>query len=208
MNRMVVAAAVVIASSSGLQASIVYTSQNRFVTARAEAALGTVVDTHTITAPDFGPFDASVSAEAIDPIFMVSGFGRASQHSTLDPLGFEVNGDWSGGRTGQGASGGGTSSFSIAFTLAEPLDYTFTVSAIPGLFYMFTGPDGFTLTELGTFTGVLQPGEYFVSAAVSGSAGFPPSGGGFAMELIVVPGPGGVILPVLGLAGLRRRRGW
>ncbi|MCC6679253.1 MAG: hypothetical protein IT436_19170 [Phycisphaerales bacterium] len=204
MNRIAMVMGAVAATTPTLWASIVYTSQNRFIRARGEASLGSIVDEHTITAPDFGPFDQSIEAEAVDPFTMISGWGRAQQESILDPLHIGVNGQWSGGRTGQGASGGGTSSFSVNFTLDEAADYVFTATAVPGMFYIFGGPDGFALTTLGTFSGTLAPGDYFMSGAVTGSAGFPPSGGGFTMDLVIVPGPGAAL--VLATVFLARRR--
>lgn len=204
MNLIAMMIGAVAITTSSSWASIVYTSQSRSITARGEAGLGSIVDEHTVTAPDFGPFDRAVTAEAIDPFTMVSGWGRAQQDSVLDPFHIAVNGQWSGGRTGQGASGGGASNFAVSFTLPEAVDYVFTATAVPGLFYTFAGPDGFALTELGTFSGTLAPGDYWMMASVSGSAGFPPSGGGFSMDLAIVPGPGAFGLLALAMVGRRR----
>lgn len=206
MIRTLTMTGAVVAMTPTLWGSIVYTSQARYIRARGEAALGSIVDEHTLTAPDFSPFDESVSAEAIDPFAMVSGWGRARQQSTLEPTSIFVVGEWAGGRTGQGASGGGTSSFAVNFTLDEAAEYAFSASAVPGMFYVFAGPDGFALSTLGTFSGTLAPGDYWLSAGVTGSAGFPPSGGGFAIELTIVPGPGGAALLGPLVLGRRRKR--
>ncbi|MFM9957916.1 MAG: hypothetical protein ACKVZJ_07555 [Phycisphaerales bacterium] len=206
MNHFTLTVLAVAALAGSARAGIVYTVQQRSITATASAALGNIVDTHSLSATDFAPFNQSIEALAVDPNSGVNGWGRAYQDSALEPLLIRANGGWAGGRTGQGCGGGGTSSFSVTFLLDAPADYTFQ-SNVQNALNLFSGPDGFSINQPGTFSGTLQPGEYSIQAYSSGQASFPPSGDGFNLQLTITPTPGTFGLAVLGgCIAIRRQR--
>ncbi len=196
-----------VAAAAPATAGFTFTSQSRSITAHASAASGSVTDTHSQSATDFAPFIASVDASATDPQFGAMGFGHADQNSTLGALAISAQGGWSGGRTGMGAGGGGSCSFNVSFTL--DFASAFTLVAFPAADgYFFSGPNGLGLSDPGTFTGVLEAGEYTLQAFASGSASFPPSGDGFFIDLIIVPTPSSAaaMTIVAAAAGLWPRR--
>lgn len=201
-----------LAATSAAPGAITYQSQNRFITASAISE--GVTDSHSVFASGFGPFHANVSALAIGPVFMNTGNGFANQDSTLDPLEIVAGGSWSGYRSGQAGTpaGGGTTSFSVTFTLDEPADFTFDASGaltVFGFYYTGGGPgDGLYITQPGSYAGTLQAGPYSLTGEASGMAGFPPSGSGFSLHLVIPAPPalGALALMAFAAAGAVRRR--
>ncbi|MBN8643864.1 MAG: hypothetical protein J0L61_01315 [Planctomycetes bacterium] len=205
----VVAAALLGLPLASASASILYTNQQRSITATASADFGSTVVTQSLSAPDFGPFNEGLEVLAISTTGQHSGLGRADQESTLEPLRIFASGGWSGLRSGgPGGWGGGTSWFSVTFLLEEPSDFTFRVGLVPGGPFMFSGPDGFLIDQEGFHSGTLHPGTYSLTAQASGGASFPASGGGFSLELLLVPAPAsvGAVAPLIALTAARRRR--
>ncbi len=182
-------------------AGITYQSQTRFIAANAYASGGGNAS-QTVNAPDFGVFNRAVNVEAVGPY---SGFGSASQNSILGSASIVASGRWGGQGhvVGFPAGGGGTSSFSVDFTLNEVSSYTLTAS---GLAYFqstfsFISTDAGTLhlTTQGQYSGVLQPGTYRLAGFMTGSASFPASGDEFSINLSV-PAPGSGVLLMVGCA--------
>lgn len=206
MNLFILAGIGVVVAASPATAGFTFTGQIRSITANASAALGAITDTHSLSAPDFAPFNASVDASATDPQFGAMGFGHANQNSTLDPLHIAAQGGWSGGRNGMGAGGGGSCTFEVFFTLDVASAYT--LMAFPAANgYFFSGPNGFGISDPGSFSGVLEAGDYSLQAFASGFAGFPPSGDAFFIDLTIVPAPSSAaLLPIVAAAAAIRSR--
>lgn len=207
MNRVTLTVLAVSALAGTAQAGFVYTFQQRSITATASADFGAVVVTDSLAAPDFGPFNANLEVVAVSTSGQHSGTGRAYQVSTLEPLRVFTDGGWSGLRSGgPGGLGGGTSIFNVNFVLDASSPFTFRAGLVSDLF-MFSGPNGFLIDLPGDYAGTLQPGEYAISVTSSGSAGFPPSGSGFFMDLNLVPTPSvAAAFAPMALLAVRRRR--
>jgi hypothetical protein len=124
------------------------------------------------SAPGFGPFVQSVSVAT----------GTAAQNSTLSAT--SIVGTGSTSPTGTGGGGqcigiNGSSSLSVTFTVAQPVNYTFAFTASAGLCVptmSLTGPGTSVVYNVQTmgntpqsFSGTLQPGSYTVAAASNGS---------------------------------------
>lgn len=206
MNRTVLALFTLAASTATAQAGFVYTHQERRILAWATAEVGDIYVEDSRSAPDFGPFNEYLEVTARSTDMTHSGWGTASQHSTLDPLRIRVSGGWTGGRSGgHGGAGGGTSSFNVAFTLDAAS--AFTLYAYADSSFVFAGPDGFLIDATGNYSGTLQAGGYSMSALTMGSGGGPASGGGISVDLTLVPTPWGVAaFTPIALNSARRRR--
>lgn len=206
-----VAAPVIAALANCAYADFAYISQTRSIT--ASAVSGAVTDSQSMSASDFGPFNATVNARAFNPDTGFSGFGSASQTSSFAPLQILAGGSWSGRRDGQTGqpSGGGTSTFHVSFTIDTAVDYEFTASTVDGAMFAFiftgAGPGGgLDIRQPGTYAGTLVPGPYLLDGVTSGSAGFPAGGGGFNLRL-TIPSSATACLGGLGaLVASRRRR--
>lgn len=194
-------------TATASRADIMYLSQTRSV--MAQASSGAVMASDSRSAPDFGPFDAEVSVQALNPETGFSGFGRANQMSHLEPLRIFAAGAWFGSRDGQAGlpGGGGRSDFSVAVRVVQPLTYEFDASIDGGStsIALTDGPGGTVdIRTPGSYSGTLMPGVYLLEGHTMGSAGFPAGSGGFLLEL-VVPAPS----PALGIgAGLALGAAW
>lgn len=206
MNRTVLALFTLAASTATAQAGFVYTHQERRILAWATAEVGTIYVEDSRSAPGFGPFVESLEVVARSSDMTHSGWGRAHQNSTLEPLRLLAHGGWTGGRDGgHGGAGGGTSSLHVAFTLDAPS--AFTLYAYAGSSFVFAGPNGFLIEAAGNHSGTLQPGVYSIFALTMGSGGGPASGDGFSVDLTLVPTPWGVAaFTPIALISARRRR--
>ena len=107
--------------------SIVPVAQVRTVSADAQAAPPSTMDSDSRSAPDFGPFDETASANVV--LSDASANGTASQHSEIGALSVTASGgvdatSSSTGCTGCFSASSGGSNFSFTFDLPEPSPYT------------------------------------------------------------------------------------
>ena len=198
--------------ASGADAAIVYQSQTRSVSANAYA-FGGVSSSQSFGAPDFGVFNRSANASAFGGNYG-SGVGR--QNSSLTALGVSAVGGWggSGHVLPPSAGGGGSSIFSVVFTLDEPTNFTLTTSGLQ--FLDSEASFSFASTDAGSLhltvapislAGILPPGSYRLAASVNGNRSYPAGGNEFSIQLgIPSPGPIALIMPAAAVCVFQRKR--
>lgn len=147
--------------AGGAHGQLSYVSQNRSVIASSVCSGGT----QTLTAPDFGPFQATAWVGD-------SGcWGEASQNSTLLPIGAIATGTTRGYRGSTSIPyPGATSHFSATFDVAATSDFRLVTHWNYSM-WSFTGP-GVALSSFGTFgdrsdAGKLVPGQYTLQATAN-----------------------------------------
>ena len=193
--------------SSPCIADVSYVAQARQVSARAAVSRGTA------NAPDFGPFNQSVSVGNAD--FDRGSSGGASQHSTLAPSRIDVIGGSSAAGGWQAASGEGRSEFDVTFSVDARTRYSllgFWHVDASARYYSdvaveFSGPGGiiFTGSSLAAnvndrqpvrdyaLEGMLAPGVYRLRAHSRSGAGdgIGTSGSTFGFSLLMPPSEAG-----------------
>ena len=204
-------------------ATLTYTSQSRTVSATANVD---TLDSHSLSAPSFGPFDASVSASAFSAITTRTNSASSEQHSRLYPQSVGMTGSVSAVDNvpnGFSGSASSSSSLSTAFTLDASSPYTFdlttAITAPPAdtsYQYMLTGPSGTVFTGSGQFvtpitplSGTLFAGNYTLNLQFVANVGTPGvfTSAGTYNAVLGVPEPTtAAFAGVIGLALRRRRR--
>jgi hypothetical protein len=130
MKTFLLVAAVIAFSGSPVVAQFTFNSQNRSITATANAAAGTNVtnNSQTLTAPDFSAFNQTVSETASTPTGTAEATSAASASQQSSP--FTTSGFFGGGMAmasgsdlfpSSSAEGMGSSSFQVSFNIASPL---------------------------------------------------------------------------------------
>jgi hypothetical protein len=173
-------------------------SQARSISANAGGV------TASTNAPDFRPFNASVSESA-------NSFANASQNSQINGSSILASGgvSYSFPGNGSGGSAGADSEFSVTFTIAAPSSYTLamsfsfpygggggvqSLSGTGGTIYQVLGPNG-----SGSTSGVLSPGQYVVSVDCETAHAVDSGQGSFSLDLELVPEPSTLAMVTLGL---------
>jgi hypothetical protein len=163
-------------SPSSSIAQIVPVSQARSVTAEASHPFGSP-SSHTVTAPDFGPFHGIAGASSGPAPGDLAG-ATAEQRSTIgaDRLELSIDG-WAHPSlfSGQGDATA-TSTFDVTFDLVVESDYFLFHLTSPTPFRVaggtLSGPEG-VIAELGPMTaefGILSAGRYRLEAFAIGTA--------------------------------------
>jgi hypothetical protein len=190
-------------------ALIIPVSQTRTVS--AYAAWGSDADSRSESAPDFGLFQVSVSAQVDTPAGTVSSSGQQFSHIDSDRVfasgsaGFDAL----AGPLFPPASGRAASNFALTFEVAEPLDFylagevrvsdftptlagraMFTLAGGPGnqtILSIFISDDSYPMFE----QGVLLPGRYTLAAEsrIQDVTAIAEVSASYSFELFVVPIP-------------------
>ncbi len=167
-------AGIVTAAVAG--ANLEYTAQARSLSTTASPGPCGETASNSIIAPDFEPFEESISSAS------VFSFSQSSQSSEFEPTSLSASGSTStsaGGCAGS-AYASGSSDFHIEFTVSEALDFTLQATVSGYVSYAMSGPSlnqsggkfHHTLEETIDLQGVLLPGRYsitFTASAVSSS---------------------------------------
>lgn len=223
-RRCVIGASLLLTAGSPVaMGDMIYTAQQRYV--RADANAQGPAGHSMQNALDFGPFAAQVEALSSNGPTRPPNLGRASQSSTLEPRQITMSGSIYGEvHHVLIGSAWGTSSLTATFTIGSPELYALRVRTTgftnPDLtlwHFHLTGPSGTVFTHGGRHQppsyelfGVLPPGTYtFQTYWTTGLDPFGPvSGGGILGTYDVrfmIPAPATVA--VLGFACLLARRG-
>jgi hypothetical protein len=114
----------VVAHAPWSQAGLIYLSQNRSIQAMASVQPpGSVNQTQSAVAPDFGPFSDQVSASGTFQGALL-GIAQAGIDSTLGASAMIASGNsGAGGRSAASGSGSGTSTTNILFTVDASASY-------------------------------------------------------------------------------------
>jgi hypothetical protein len=116
-----------VAHAPWCQAGLNYLSQNRSVAAFASVTPGEPADSKTVSAPDFAPFSAQVSATGVSASSTYS-IGMATANSILASNGITASGQSESGARGgvflgPNAAGSAKSLLDVSFTVDTTADY-------------------------------------------------------------------------------------
>jgi hypothetical protein len=173
------------------QAGIVtLVSQTRFVDVNTSGVTGfTTSSDQRMDAPDFNPFNQSVSLSIVPPVAFANETVSQNSTITLDPAGNALTINATGNLFSGVSSSGlhGTDHFDVTFSITQPEPFSLTYNAREGdprspssekfVAGSFTGPsapgaltvDPITgnFFDTVTFNGTLQPGTYTLSTEVN-----------------------------------------